>query len=400
MIVPMNQTVKKLIQQWIFYSISVLIFQSFITFYIIKYFDWVQWAIVGNIVLYVAVACWYLIMARANYHKTLSVRSWMFFAIVLCVLSTCMMQWKSMPLLLLWYVLLGFWKGIYFCSLYLYEFKHIVPEVRTQYAAIQNTWKSWAEIIIPLVLWYFFSAIPVIESVYLIIFLVAATMLLVTALAIYRLPEFHIKPLEHSHYMAIYKRTSWVAIAYIMLTWLVVLVPFIGTLLEVQILEHESWAWLFQWVTKWVTLLILLLILRFSHVHHTMRYFMTLSLLLWLSLLIMPRWSWWVVLIIYVVARSLILSLYTTYEKPIGMKVMENMSTEWHAMMPVIIVQELLHTTMRVIVLWISYIILMYTGIEKLTYGIILLAAAWFITIAWLAFYYLYERARWHTINH
>lgn len=397
--ISLTQTVKKLINQWIFYSISVLIFQSFITFYIIKYFDWVQWAIIGNLVLYIAVACWYITMAWINHSRTISVRSWMFFAIVLCLLSTCMMQWKSMTLLLLWCVILWFWKWIYFCCLYLYEFKHVVPEVRTKYAAIQSTWKSWAEIVIPLVLGYFFSVIPVIQSVYLIIFLASAVMLLITAIAIYKLPEFHLKPILHSHYQMIFKRTSWVALVYIMLTWLIVLIPFIWTLLEVQIIQHESWTGLFQWVTKWVTLLILLLILRYSHIHHPTRYFMWLALMLWATLLLMPRWSWWVVLILYVIARSLILSLYVTYEKPIGMKVMESMSSEQHTMLPVIIVQEVLHTTMRVIILWISYIIFAYFGVNTLTYTIILSAWFGFIVIAWLVFYYLYEKAHGHTIT-
>lgn len=395
----MNQIVKRLIQQWVFYGISVLIFQSFITFYIIKYFDWIQWAIVGNIVLYVAVACWYITMARINHHKSISVKSWMYFAIVMCLLSTCMMQRWSMSLLLLWYVLLWFWKWVYFCSLYLYEFKHVVPAVRTKYAAIQSTWKSGAEIIIPLILWYFFSVIPLVQSVYLIIFLASAVMLVITAISIYKLPEFMIQPLEHSHYVSIFKRTSWVAITYIMLSWLVVFIPFIWTLLEVQILEHESWAWLFQWVTKWVTLLILLIIIRFSHITHPTRYFMVLALLLWISLLIMPWWGGWIVLILYVLSRSLLLTLFTMYEKPLWMKVMESMSSENHSMLPVIIVQEILHTTMRIIVLSLAYLIFVHYWVIPLTYGIVILSWIWFIAIAWLVFYYLYERAHGRDIK-
>ncbi len=395
----MTQIVKKLIQQWVFYGISVLIFQSFITFYIIKYFDWIQWAIIGNIVLYIAVACWYITMARVNHHKSISVKSRMYFAIVMCILSTCMMQWQSMSLLLLWYILLWFWKWVYFCSLYLYEFKYVSPEVRTKYAAIQSTRKSGAEIIIPLVLWYFFSVIPLVQSVYLIIFLASAVMLLVTAISIYKLPEFTIQPLEHSHYVSIFKRTSWVAITYIMLAWLVTFIPFIWTLLEVQILEHESWAWLFQWVTKWVTLLILIVIIRFSHVTHPTRYFMILALLLGISLLIMPWWSGWVILILYVITRSLLLTLFAMYEKPLWMKVMESMSSPHHSMLPVIIVQEILHTAMRIIILMIAYSIFVHYGVIPLTYGIILLTWTWFIAIAGLVFYYLYERAHWRDIK-
>lgn len=395
----MNQIVKRLIQQWVFYGISVLIFQSFITFYIIKYFDWIQWAIVGNIVLYIAVACWYVTMAWINHQKNMSVKTRMFFAIVLCILSTCMMQWQSMTLLLLWYILLGFGKWIYFCSLYLYEFKYVAPEVRTKYAAIQSTWKSWAEILIPLILWFFFSVIPIVHSVYLIIFIASAIMLLVTAISIYKLPEFIIQPLEHSHYISIFRRTSRVAIAYIMLVWLVVFIPFIWTLLEVQVLQHESWAGLFQGVTKWVTLLILLIILRFSHIHHPTRYFMILSVLLWVSLLILPWWSGWMVLILYVISRSLLLTLFTMYEKSIGMKVMESMSSPNHSMLPVIIVQEILHTAMRIIVLFVAYLIFVHYGIMPLTYWVIILSWVWFIVIGWLVFYYLYERAHWRNIK-
>lgn len=394
-----TEPIKKLIQQGIFYSISVLIFQSFITFYIIKYFDGVWGAIIGNTVLYIAVACGYIVMAWVNHHRSVSVRSRMFFAIVLCILSTAMMQWKSMSLLLLGYVILWFGKWVYFCCLYLYEFKHVASEHRTQYATIQSSWKAWTEIIIPLILGYFFSVIPIVQSVYLLIFLASAVMLLVTALAIFRLPEFVIPPLHHSHYVQIYQRTSWVAIVYIMLSWLVVVIPFIGTLLEVQILQHESWTWFFQWITRAVTLLIMLLILRFSHIHHPTRYFMRLAFLLWSALLLLPWWSSRLVMVVYVVIRSLLLSLYMTYEKPLWMKVMESMSSEWHSMLPVIIVQEVLHTTMRIVVLWIAYIIRIYYGVQYLTYGIIITAWVWFIWVGCLVYYYLYERAHWRTIT-
>lgn len=394
----MTPIVKKLINQWIFYNLSVLVFQSFVTFYIIKYFNWVEWAIIGNILLYIAVILWYILVARVNHNKMISARSWMFFAIVICLLSTCMMQWHSMWLLMLWFVLLWFWKWMYFCALYLYEFEYVDSFSRTKYSAILNTWKLASEIVIPLILAYLFSVFAVAHSVYFIIFIVSAILLLATALAIYKLPELLIQRLEHWHYKTIMKRTSWIATSYIVLIWLVSIIPFIWSLLEVQVLTHESWAAMFQWVTKWVTLLIMLIILRFSHIHHPTRYFMILSCMLWVTLLLMPWWNWWIVLVIYVVARSLLLSLFTTYEKPIDMKVMESMSDDTHSMLPVIIVQEVYHTIMRVLILVVSYFILLYMWISSLTYWIMLLTWVWFLAIAWLVFYYLYERAHWIVI--
>jgi hypothetical protein len=76
----------------------------------------------------------------------------------------------------------------------------------------------------------------------------------------------------------------------------------------------------------------------------------------------MPWWSGWMVMIIYVVVRSLLLSLYFTYEKPIKMKVLETMKSEGGTMMPIIIIQEMLAATVRVVVLSCSYFILVYLG--------------------------------------
>ncbi len=383
----MTSTVKQLIRQGIFYSIWVLIFQSFITFYIIKYFDGIQWAIIGNMILYLAVACGYAIVAWLNHQWPISVRAWMFSAIVLCVLSTCMMQWKTMRLLMIWYAFLWLGKWMYFCCLYLYEFKYVEHDQRTKYAALGSAWRSAAEIAIPLVLGYAFSVVPYYQAVYLAVFIAAAIGLLLTALAIYKLPDFTIQPLEHSHYVSIFKKTSWTALWYLTLVWLNVIIPFIGTLLEVQILEKESWTWIFQSATKAVTLIILLLILRYFHVRHQAKHFMILSALLWLSLLLMPWWSGWLVLIVYVIARSLLLSLFTTYEKPIGMQVMESMSSEWHSMLPVIIVQVVLQSSMRIAILAVALFILTRFGTPALTYGIILLTWLGFMAISGLVYY-------------
>ncbi len=395
----MNQTAKKLINQWILYAISTLIFQSFITFYVIKYFDWIHGVIIWTMVMYIAVVCGYLFTARVNHNRAISARTFMFFAIVMCLLSTSMMQWNSLWLLLLWYIVLWFGKWLYFCSQELYEFEFIDPLLRTKYAATLNTWKTGAEIVIPLVIWSFFAAIPFVDTVYLIIFIAAAVMLFVTAIAIYKLPDYVVAKLEHSHYAETIKRTSRVSIFYLTLSWLTVLIPFIWTLLEVQIIENESWVGLFQWITKWVWLLILLLILRYSHTQHPTRYFMALAFIIWVTLLLMPWWSGWVVMIIYVVVRSLLLSLYFTYEKPIKMKVLETMKSKDSTMMPIVIIQEMLAATVRVVVLSCSYFILVYMGAWSLRYWIIILTWLWFLAIAGLAFYYLYERAHGHLIT-
>ena len=74
----------------------------------------------------------------------------------------------------------------------------------------------------------------------------------------------------------------------------------------------------------------------------------------------MPWWSGWIVLIIFVFAKALLLSLFSTYQKPVDMRVLESMSDESHTMLPVIIIQEILHTAMRVIVLTIAYFIFLY----------------------------------------
>jgi hypothetical protein len=87
---------------------------------------------------------------------------------------------------------------------------------------------------------------------------------------------------------------------------------------------------------------------------------MILSLLLGITLFIIPWWSGFIVLIIFTVAKSLLLPLLVTYQKPIDMKVLESMSSEKHSMMPVIIIQEILHTGMRVIVLAIAYFIFLH----------------------------------------
>jgi hypothetical protein len=58
-----------------------------------------------------------------------------------------------------------------------------------------------------------------------------------------------------------------------------------------------------------------------------------------------------------------------------------------------------LAATVRVAVLCCSYFILVYMGAWSLRYWMIILTWLWFLAIAGLAFYYLYERAHGHLIT-
>ena len=86
-------------------------------------------------------------------------------------------------------------------------------------------------------------------------------------------------------------------------------------------------------------------------------------------------------IILFVIAKSLLLALFSTYEKPVDMRVLESMSDGSHSMLPVIIIQEILHTAMRVLVLLIAYAIFWYFGVVTTTTSIILLTSVSFFAI-------------------
>ena len=375
---------------------SVLIFQSFVTFYVIKYFNWIEGAIIGNMILYLAMACGYLAVSWSNHQKPLSVRTWFFAGLVLCIWATSMMQRKTIWLLLLWYALLWFGKGIYFCCLYLYEFAYVEKEDRVRYAGIQSSWKSVTEIIIPLVLWYFFSIVALPQQVYLGIFILAALMLVITALIVYDLPDITLPPTHHTHYKTILKHTWAPNIIYLSLIGINVMIPFIATLLEVYILQKESWMWLFQSITKIVTLGLLLLILHFFHSTRGFRQLIFTSIALGVMLLVAPRWSWWIVLIIYALAKSFLFPLFSTYEKSVGMHIMDTMVKPWESMLPVIIIQVILYAIIRALLFGVAYLFLYtWSSIYSLIIVLTTITGIGFITIA-LSILVLYTSPRRH----
>ncbi len=383
----MNTVVKKLVSQSILYNASALIFQSFITFYIIKYFDGIQWVLLGNMILAISLVIWYLSVAWWNHQRSLSVKKRLFYACIICILSTCMMQWNTARLLLLWFAFQWFWKWIYFCCLYLYEFEFVPIEQRVTYSSAQYAWKSLWEIVIPVVIWYVCTLFVLPHFVYLMIFLTSALIMVINALVIYNLPEFELPPMHHWHLLTVIKKTSKSRLAYLWLSWVDIAIPLIWTLLEVQILQKEQRSGFFQGMTKLVTLVMLLLILRYSHPKDTLRQLMFASILLWIFLILTPRWAGWTVLIVFSVAKSFLFPLFSTYEKPIWMAVMEWMATEWHSMLPVIIVKIIVYAWVRVLTFWWIYFALPFFSATYISY--VLLGVTWwaFILIGILAHY-------------
>lgn len=381
----MTDTIKLLVRQSVFYNASVLVFQWFITFYIIKYFHGVQWAIMGNMILYISLACWYLAVSWANHQKSISVKHRFFFSMVICLLATSLMQWKTLWLLMVGNALLGFGKGIYFCSFYLYEFAYVDKPVRVRYAGLQNAWKAAIEIAVPFILWYFFSIANLPETVYLGIFLLSGLTFLLTALTINKLPDMILPPTHHTHYKQILSQTSSSHLLYLWLIGINVMLPFIATLLEVHILHSEAWMWVFQSVTKLVTLLLLLLILHYFHATNGVRQLMYVSVLLGVVLFLTPWWSWWLILIIYALAKSFLLPLFTTYEKSVGMHIMEQMAVVWHSMLPVIIIQTVLYAIIRGILFGIAYVYTTIWSLYNLIVLLLVITGVWFIILWFLA---------------